>query len=207
MSSVRIRALVTGTALALAAFVLTAWGDVFGSDLPKAALLGVAAGAVLGLVPDRSPAARLGGFLGGFAAAWLGYALRAGWLPDTETGTAIAAVIVVAVVTVIAVASANRLPMWSGFVGVATLVGAYETTFNTTPTGFVDESMSAVTASLLAAALGFLVAVLAGGTAGAGPQSAADDDIVDLDRSVPAPRAAADADTDSNVSITKKATS
>jgi hypothetical protein len=207
MSSVRIRALATGTALALAAFVLTAWGDVFGADLPKAALLGVATGAVLGLVPDRSPAARIGGFLFGFGAAWLGYALRAGWLPDTSTGRAIAAVIVVAVVTVIAVATANRLPMWAGFVGVATLVGAYETTFNATPTGFVADSTTAATASLLPAALAFLVAVLAGGTAGAGPTSAAGDDIVDLESSVPAPRAAADAAADSNVSVTKKATS
>jgi hypothetical protein len=202
MSSVRIRTLVTGSALAVAAFVLADQGAVFGADLPKVALLGAAAGAVLGLVPDRSPAARLGGFVGGFAAAWLGYALRAGVLPDIPMGRAIAAVVVVAVVTAVAAATANRLPMWAGFVGVATLLGSYETTFAATPTSFVSDSMTAVTTSLLAAALGFLVAVLASGTAAVAEHAPVEEDVVVLDAPVPAPRAAAD----TNVSLTKKAT-
>jgi hypothetical protein len=202
MSSVRIRTLVTGSALAVAAFVLADQGAVFGADLPKVALLGAAAGAVLGLVPDRSPAARLGGFAGGFAAAWFGYALRAGVLPDIPMGRAIAAVVVVAVVTAVAAATANRLPMWAGFVGVATLLGSYETTFAATPTSFVSDSMTAVTTSLLAAALGFLVAVLASGTAAVTEHAPAEEDVVVLDAAVPAPRPAAD----TNVSLTKKAT-
>jgi hypothetical protein len=201
MSSVRIRTLVTGTALAVAAFLLADQGAIFGADLPKVALLGAAAGAVLGLVPDRSPAARLVGFLAGFAAAWLGYALRAGVLPDIPMGRAIAAVVVVALVTAVAVASANRFPMWAGFVGVATMLGSYETTFAATPTSFVSDSMTAVTTSLLAASLGFLVAVLVTGPAVESHAGAPQE--VDLDAAVPAPRAAAD----TNVTLAKKATS
>jgi hypothetical protein len=136
-------------------------------------------------------------------AAWLGYALRAGVLPDIPMGRAIAAVVVVALVTAVAVATANRLPMWAGFVGVATLLGSYETTFAATPTSFVSDSMTAVTTSLLAASLGFLVAVIATGTEPVPEQAPVPPEVVVLDAAVPTPRAAADA----NVKLAKKATS
>jgi hypothetical protein len=199
MSTVRMRTLVTGTVLAVAAFLLADQGAVFGADLPKVALLGAAAGAVLGLVPGLLPAARLGGFLAGFLAAWLGYALRAGFLPDSSMGRAIAAVVVVVLITAVAVASADRLPMWAGFLGAATLLGSYETTFAATPTEFVSDSMTAVTTSLLAAAVGFLVTVLLA-ELGARPRSAATD--VTAEAELPAPRAAAD----DSVSVAKEAT-
>jgi hypothetical protein len=202
MSSVRTRTLVTGSALALTAAALAGRGAVFGADLPKVALLGAAAGAVLGLVPDRSPAARLGAFLAGFAAAWFGYALRAGVLPDTPMGRAIAAVVVVAIVTAVATATANRLPMWAGFAGVVTLLGAYETTYAATPTTFVADSMTAVTTSLLAVAVGFLVAVLASGvTAHAAAETVEVVNGADVHAAVPPPRSAVDGD----VALTKKA--
>src|SRR3954463_6903006 len=200
MSSVRTRTLVAGSALAVTAFLLADQGAIFGADLPQVALLGAAAGAVLGLVPDRLPTARLGGFLSGFAAAWIGYALRAGVLPDIPMGRAIAAVVVVVVITAVAVASANRLPMWAGFLGAATLLGSYETTFASTPTSFVSDSMTAVTTSLLAAALGFLGAVLLGEVGNAEPAPETPNVVV-LDEAVPAPREAAD----SNVTVAKKA--
>ena len=200
MSSVRTRTLATGTALAVAAFLLADQGDVFGADLPTVALLGAAAGAVLGLVNDRVPAARLGGFLTGFLATWLGYALRAGVLPDTPMGRAIAAVVVVAVITAVAVATANRLPMWAGFLGAATLLGSYETTFAATPTEFVSDSMTAVTTSLLAAALGFLVSVLFAEPVPVSHASSSQTEAIQLDASVPAPRAAAE----SNVAIAEQ---
>jgi hypothetical protein len=199
MTSVRTRTLVTGSALAVTAAALTDHGAAFGSDLPKVALLGAAAGAVLGLVPDRSPAARLGAFLAGFAAAWFGYALRAGVLPDIPMGRAIAAVVVVSVVTALATATANRLPMWAGFAGVLTLLGSYETTFAATPTSFLSDSMTAVTTSLLAAAVGFLVSVLASGPM-ADHENTVEPTAMSVDPAVPAPRSAADAD----VAPTKK---
>ena len=199
MSSVRTRTLVTGLALAVTAFLLADQGAIFGADLPQVALLGAAAGAVLGLVNDRLAAARLGGFLTGFGAAWLGYALRAGVLPDIPMGRAIAAAIVVALITAVAVVSANRLPMWAGFLGAATLLGSYETTFAATPTSFVSDSMTAVTTSLLAAALGFLVTVLVGDLGSAEPAPEKPDVIV-VDAAVPAPRDAAE----SNVTVAKK---
>ncbi|MDX6197707.1 MAG: hypothetical protein QOJ79_858 [Actinomycetota bacterium] len=203
MSSVRARTLLTGAALAVAAFLLADQGALFGSDLPKVALLGAAAGAVLGLIRDHVPVARLGGFLAGFLAAWIGYALRAGFLPDIPLGRAIAAAVVVALVTAVAVVSADRMPMWAGFLGAVTLLGSYETTFAATPTSFVSDSMTAVTTSLLAVAFGFLVTVLLG-QLGTGPVSGAESmseaakpAVADV---VPAPRATAD----SNVAVTNE---
>ena len=200
MSSVRTRTLVTGAALAVAAFLLADQGAIFGADLPQVALLGAAAGAVLGLVPDRMAAARLGGFLTGFVSVWIGYALRAGVLPDIPMGHAIAAVVVVVLITAVAVATGNRLPMWAGFLGAATLLGSYETTFAATPTSFVSDSMTAVTTSLLAAALGFLVTVLVSELGNVEPTSEKPDVVV-LDTAVPTPRDAAE----SNVTVAKKA--
>lgn len=157
---VRTRTALVGSALALTAGLLADHGAVLGADLPKTALFGAAAGAVLGLVPDRTPAPRALGFLLGFVAAWLGYALRAGYLPDIPLGRAIAAVIVVGLVTLVATATAGRLPLWTGLLGATALLGAYETTFAANPAAFVQESMTAATTVLVTAAFGFLVASL-----------------------------------------------
>ncbi len=160
MPSVRTRTLAVGSAVAVTAGLLADHGAALGADLPRTALFGAAAGAVLGLVPDRTPAWRAGGFAVGFAAAWAGYALRAGVLPDIPMGRAIAAVAVVAVITAFATATAGRLSLWSGLLGTAALVGAYETTYALNPSAFTTESTTAATTVLVAAALAFLVTSL-----------------------------------------------
>jgi hypothetical protein len=190
MTSVRLRTFVAGGALALAAGLLADQGSVLGADLPHIALLGAALGAVIGLVPDRSLGGRIAGFLTGFVGAWLGYALRAGVLPDIPMGRAVAAVAVVLVVTAVAVASNGRIPLWSGLVGAGALLGAYESTFTESPASFLSDSLTAVTSVLVAGAFGILVATLA-------------EDVGDVEEavahqhgevSVPSPRHAADAE-------------
>jgi len=195
MTSVRLRTLIVGGGLALSAGLLAAKGSVLGADLPHHALLGASLGAVLGLVSDRSLAGRVGGFLVGFGAAWLGYALRAGFLPDTGAARAIAAVAVVAVVTAAAVASAGRLPLWSGLLGAGTLLGAYESTFAANPGAFLAESVTAVTTVLVCAGLGLLVTTAEGFLVPAASGGAQARPAVSL----PSPRAAADADVKAEV--------
>jgi hypothetical protein len=193
MTSVRRRTLAAGGALALVAGLLADQGSVLGADLPHTALRGAALGAVVGLVPDRSVAGRTGSFLVGFAAAYLGYVLRAGVLPDVPLGRAIAAVAVVGVITAASTASAARLPLWSGLVGAGALLGAYETTFVTTPTGFVTDSLTAATTVLVSAGLGLLVAATGDGVL---PVASADPHTPSArpEVAVPAPRASVDAD-------------
>lgn len=193
MTSVRTRTCLVGGALALTAGLLADQGSVLGADLPHTALLGASLGAVVGLVPDRSVAGRTGAFVFGALAAWLGFALRAGVLPDIPMGRAIASVVVVVAITALAALTAGRLPLWSGLVGSGAMLGAYETTFATTPTGFLADSTTAMTTVLVSAALGLLVAstlqeVL--GTALAPTDSAAQRPEVAL----PSPRASVDAD-------------
>lgn len=161
MTSVRVRTCATGAALAVVAGALVDHGARLGADLPATALLGLAAGAVLGLVPSGSAAGRAGGFLAGFAATWLAYGLRAGVLPDIPMGRAIAAVLVLSVITAVATATAERLPLWSGLVGAVALTGVYETTYTATPSAFGAESTVAATSVLLSAAFGFAVTMLA----------------------------------------------
>jgi hypothetical protein len=203
MTPVRLRTCLVGGALALTAGLLADQGSVLGADLPHHALLGAALGAVVGLVPDRTVVGRTGGFLAGFAAAWLGYVLRAGVLPDIPLARAIAAVSVVFLITAVAVASAGRLPLWSGLVGAGAMLGAYETTFVTSPTGFVSDSTTAATTVLVCAALGLLVANTLQDVFDAAPETPTAKTYGEV--AVPAPRAEADADAGLDITTPQEA--
>jgi hypothetical protein len=156
------RTLVTGGLLALFAALLAQFGGSLGLEEIRSALLGAALGAALGIVPGNdNPVARAVGFLVGFVLAWVGYALRAGVLPDTGSGRAVAAFLVIAVLTGICAATLNWLPLWAGLLGVAAIAGAYEFAFGLDPTAFTSESVTAATTVLLAAAVGYLVGAVA----------------------------------------------
>lgn len=154
-----------GAVLAVAAALVVGLGQLLGMDLQHVALVGAALGGVIGLVPDRSPGERIGGFLVGFVAAWAGFALRAAVLPDTAGGRAVAAFIVVVICMVIAAgmgATPVRLPLWSMLVGIAAIVAAYEETYTNAPSQFLRESPTAATTILLAVSLGYLATALLG---------------------------------------------
>lgn len=156
------RHLLAGGVLALGASALVLLSGFLGAEVQGVALLGAALGGALGLVPDRSPGLRAGAFAVGFAAAWLGYLLRAVALPDARIGRAIAVLVVVLVCLAVAAASAGRLPLWATLLGAAAMAGAYETAYTANPTAFLTTSPAQATAVLVAAGLGFLAtAVLA----------------------------------------------
>ncbi|MDR6865117.1 hypothetical protein [Phycicoccus sp. 3266] len=154
------RGLVVGLVLAVFAALIIGLGQLFGLDLQHVALLGAALGGVLGLVPHEPPLGKLGGFLVGFVTAWIGFALRAAVLPDSASGRAVAAFLVVAVIGVACAVSAGNLPLWSGLLGAAAIVGAYEETYTNAPSQFLQESPAAGTTVLFAVALGYLAASL-----------------------------------------------
>jgi len=149
--------ILSGGALAAAVALTVLAGVAFGLELDHVALLGVALGAAVGLVPQGRSAHRLAGFAGGLALAWVGYLLRAAVLPDSASGRVVAALVVVLGCLVVHLVSRHRVPVWSALVGVAALVGAYEETFTAAPPRFLDQSVSAATTVLLAAAAGYLV--------------------------------------------------
>ncbi len=156
------KTVIAGLILAVVAALTISFGEALGLDLERSALVGVACGAVLGLVGDRGPFARLLAFAGGFLIAWLGYGVRALLLPDTANGRAVGAFLVIALCTGLAAATLARLPFWAILLGVAAMAGAYETTFMASQPDFLRTSPVAATTSLLAAAIGFAVTVYFG---------------------------------------------
>ncbi len=161
------RTLVTGGMLAVFAALLAQFGGALGLEEIRSALLGAALGAVLGLVPGRDiPLARAAGFLVGFVLGLVGYALRAGLLPDTGGGRALAAFLVIVLLTGACAATLGWLPLWSGLLGVAAIAGAYEYAFGIDPTAFTSQAVTAATTVLLAAAVGFLVGAVGAAFAG-----------------------------------------
>lgn len=150
------RSLIAGLVLAVFAALIIGLGNLFGFDLDHVALLGAAIGGALGLVPHRFSWGRIAGFLLGFVAAWIGFALRAAVLPDSSWGRAAAAFLVVALCTVVCSLSSGRLPLWSALLGAAAIVGAYEEIYTNAPSQFLSQSPEPATTVLLAVALGYL---------------------------------------------------
>lgn len=154
------KTLLVGGILIVAAVVVVVLSDLFDLRLESVALLGLAVGAVVALVPDQSPAMRLVGFAAGLGAAWVGYLVRAGFLPDSVAGRAVSIVLVLAVCVVVAAATSGRIPLWAPLLGAAALAGAYEYTYAAAPPEVTSTSVSAVTALLMTAAVGFLAVAL-----------------------------------------------
>jgi hypothetical protein len=152
--------MLTGGVLVVAAVVIVMSSSSLGLDVESVALMGAASGAVVALVPDRSPQMRLLGFLVGFLASWAAYLLRAGLLPDTRAGHAVAVAFVVVVCTLVAALTRTRVPLWATLVGAAALTGSYETTYLEAPSQVLRTSTQSSTSVLLAVALGFFAAAL-----------------------------------------------
>ena len=154
------KTLLAGLVLTTAAVLVVVVSAMFDLELESVALLGAALGAVIALVPDRTPAVRLAGFFGGFVVALIGYFVRAGLLPDSVGGRAVAVGLVVLLCVAIAVASMDRLPLWTTLLGAAALAGAYEYTYAAAPPEVTSTSVTAATSLLFTVAIGFLAAAL-----------------------------------------------
>lgn len=153
--------IVAGIVLAVAAGLMVILSSALGLEIESVALLGAALGAVVALVPDRGPAARLLAFFAGFVVAWLGYALRAAVLPDSDGGRAAAVVTVVLLCVGVLALSGGRLPLWGLLLGTAALTGAYEFTFAAAPPELLTTSLDTATTLFLSVAVGFCAAALA----------------------------------------------
>lgn len=152
--------LLSGGVLAVSAMLVVLVSSGLDLDLESTALLGAALGAVVALVPDRTPGLRLGAFAAGFLVSWIGYVVRAAFLPDTPGGRAVAVLLVVLLCVGVTAASRERLPLWATLLGTAALTGAYEFTFAAAPPELPSTSVSTASTLLLNVAVGFLAASL-----------------------------------------------
>jgi hypothetical protein len=153
-----LRTLLSGFVLALCTAVVLLIGG--GSELEHVALLGAALGGVIGLVPNDPPLGKLGGFALGFGVAWIAFGLRAAMLPDSTVGRSLAAFLVIFICGGAAAISAGTVPLWSSLVGAAAIVGAYESTYTSSPPTFLTTSPQAATTVLLAAAFGYIATTI-----------------------------------------------
>jgi hypothetical protein len=152
------RMLAAGVVLAVAAVLVVLVSAALDLELESVALMGAALGAVVALVPDRGPMVRLAGFAAGFVIGWLGYLVRAGFLPDTASGRAVAAGVVVLLCVGVTAATATRIPLWSVLLGTAAVAGAYEFTYTANPPELPSTSVTTATTLLFNVAVGFLAA-------------------------------------------------
>lgn len=151
------KTIAAGAVLAVAAVLLVAASPVLDLELESVGLLGAAVGAVVALVPDRSPAVRLAGYAAGFVAAWIGFYFRAGVMPDTAGGRAVTVGIVVVLCVAVTAAAMDRIPLWSTLLGAGSVAGAYEFTYAAAPPELMSTSVSTATTLLFTVAVGFLV--------------------------------------------------
>jgi hypothetical protein len=152
--------LLSGCVLLVTAVLVIVLSAGLSLDVESVALMGAATGAVLALVNDGTPGARVAGFLGGFVAAWIGYIVRAGFLPDTTAGHSLAVALVVLLCTLGAAFSRGHVPLWVTLLGAAAMAGSYEATYLEAPSQVLRTSTESSTSVLLAVALGFLAAAL-----------------------------------------------
>lgn len=148
--------LLVGLSLALTAAVAVLVSPVFDLQIESVVLLGAALGAVVALVPDTTPLARLTGALVGVAAALVGFVLRAAVLPDSAGGRAVAVAVVVMLAAALVGLSRGRLPMWSVLLGAALFGGAYEQVYAAAPAELPSTAVATLTSVLVALAVGHL---------------------------------------------------
>lgn len=180
------RTLLAGLLLVLFTGLTIFVGEALDLEVESVALLGVATGAIVALVPDQTVSRRLAAFALGFVAAYVGYLVRAAVTPDTSAGRAVAAAFIVLLCVGVFAISVGRLPLWAALLGGASLAGAYEFTYTQAATRVLDTSVSTASALLLCIAVGFVVAAATGPS----PRDAAAAD--------PAPPSASDTDTPLN---------
>jgi hypothetical protein len=161
--------LYVGVVLAVAAMFAVLVGSALDLDLESVALLGAAMGAVIALVPDRTPLVRLGGFAAGFVIAWIGYIVRAQFLPDTSFGRAVTVAVVVLLCVGATAATLDRITLWSVLLGAGAFAGAYEFTYAAEPPQILSTSLSTATTMLFTVGVGFLAAALVAPGPGTAP--------------------------------------
>ncbi|NQU36128.1 MAG: hypothetical protein HQ526_00850 [Actinobacteria bacterium] len=153
------RIFVLGTLLAVFTFLAVVLGSWAQLGLDNV-LFATGCGALLGLIPDKSPGVRIGAFFLGFFIGALGYLFRAAVLPDSYLAQGIAAFFGIMIVTLICGLTRGRLPFWGAILGLIAITGAYNATFTAAPYDFIQSALATIGSLLLCAGVGMLAIVL-----------------------------------------------
>ena len=121
---------------------------------------GLAVGGVLAMVNENSgTVGRLGAFLIGVVITMAGYIIRILALNESILGQLLYGVLVALLIIVICAATSNRLPLWSGILGIVLVTGTYEASFLQAPQDIQTQLFSTVSMALVPMAIAFLAGI------------------------------------------------
>ncbi|HUN34876.1 MAG TPA: hypothetical protein VMU95_22970 [Trebonia sp.] len=172
--------LIGGLLLAVFALVIYLLPDAFGTPAIAYTVVGLAIGAVVGMLPDADPVARLMGFTLGLLLAFASYVVRGGYLPYTKWWSAGLVFLLLAIITGIAVLFRSSTWFVSMLLGAGTLYGAVELQFQAAPSAYLGSLALAFLSILLGFGIGYMVSAVGGlelvpgSRAGTAPSDAAE---------------------------------
>lgn len=150
--------LIGGFSLAVLALVVY----LLGTPLIAYTVLGLAMGAIVGLLPGADPANQICAYFAGLLLAFASYVVRGGLLPYTKGSAAIVVLLLLLVVTGITAVVRRRAWFVLMLLGVATMYGTVESAFQAAPSAYMTLAGLTFVGILLGFGLGFAVSALLG---------------------------------------------
>jgi hypothetical protein len=154
------RTLIGGFSLAVFAVAIY----LLEGDLGKLAIaytvVGLAMGAVVGLMPGADPANRISAYFAGLLLAFASYVARGGLLPYTKGSAAVVVLLMLVVVTGITAVVRSRAWFVLMLLGVGTMYGLVEPQFQAAPLAYFASAGAALVGILLGVGVGFTVSEL-----------------------------------------------
>lgn len=148
-----------GLACSVLAFLVIISGQVL--DIPiQNVLVGIAVGAVLGMVRTGSPGARFVGFLVGLLGGAAFYLLESFLFPQTWFGQAVAVAMTIMALAVVSALTRGWMHLWTMFLGTVAFAATYDGFFSSTPWLIQSKGPVLLGGMLFCVACGFLTAVL-----------------------------------------------
>ena len=150
--------------LVLAVFAMGAYmlQDQLGTPAIAYTVLGLAIGAIVGMLPDADPVARLMGFMLGLLLAFASYVVRGGYLPYTKWWSAAVVLVLLAIITGIAALFRSSTWFVSMLLGAGILYGMVELQFQAAPSAYLASSALAFLSILFSFGIGYMVSTVLG---------------------------------------------
>ncbi len=154
------RTLIGGLSLGVFAVVIYLLEGDLGKLAVAYTVVGLAMGAVVGLMPGADPANRISAYFVGLLLAFASYVARGGLLPYTKGAAAVVILLMLVVVTGITAVVRSRAWFVLMLLGVGTMYGLVELQFQAAPIAYFASAGLALVGILLGFGVGFTVSEL-----------------------------------------------
>lgn len=154
--------LIGGLVLAVSALVIYLLPGELGTPAIAYTVLGLAIGAIVGLLPDADPVARLMGFTLGILLAFASYVVRGGFLPYTKWSSAGVVLVLLAIITGITALFRSSTWFVSMLLGAGILYGMVELQFQAAPSAYLASLALAVVSILFSFGIGYMISAVLG---------------------------------------------